>query len=293
LVCVVLLAAFGTAAADRPAPPLWGALKPGSYAVGYRVVYAFDHSRSWQSAQDKAGRPVRISVWYPAAGNGRPMRITDYIRNKAPKPFAAAEADLEQRDTRVTMEWAPPSAGNNLMQAELTASRDVQAAKGRFPLLLYSSGINPYTESNLVMAEYLASHGFVVATVASLGESGLHPEQVTDNANLETDARDLEFAWSLLRAEPDVAPDSFGTFGHSLGGVVAVMLAVRNSDIAAVAGLDGSYGFPDTRVPLCAAEYECRPAGYSPGVQRRGFEHPGFLRPFRSLLHFAAGHVSR
>jgi dienelactone hydrolase len=254
--CVILLvlAAIGDkAAAERAAPPLWGDLKPGPHAVGYRVVYAFDRSRTWQVGQDRLGRPVRISVWYPAAAKGRPMRIADYIHNIAPQRFAIAEADLEQRDKRVTLEWAPPSAGNDLMQAELTASRNARSASGQFPLLLYSSGTNPYTEANVVMAEYLASHGFMVATVDSLGQDSAHPEQDTNNAELETDARDLEFAWSFLRTEPNVDKGSLGTFGHSLGGVIALMIAMQNSDVAAVAGLDGSYGFSDERGMLTSS----------------------------------------
>lgn len=240
-------------AADRPASPLWGELTPGSHAVGYRVIYAFDYSRTWRLPQDRLGRPVRISVWYPATAKGRPMRIADYVHNAAPKPFAEAEADLERRDGQVTLEWAPSSAANDLMRAPMTAYRDAQADKGRYSLLLYSSGTNPYTEANLVMAEYLASHGFVVATVDSLGEDAAHPEQDTNNLELETDARDMEFAWSLLRGQPNVAGQSFGTFGHSLGGVIALMLAMQNPDVAAVAGLDGSYGFSDVRGMLTSS----------------------------------------
>jgi hypothetical protein len=86
---------------------LWGSLNPGSYAVGYRVAYAFDRSRTWhrtrtysepQFSPDVLGRPLRISVWYPAiAGDGK-MRITDYIHNRAPETFRTAEAALEKRD---------------------------------------------------------------------------------------------------------------------------------------------------------------------------------------------------
>lgn len=235
------------------APALWGDLKPGSNAVGYRVIYAFDKSRTWHLPVDALGRPVRVSIWYPAAKKGRAMRIADYIRNEAPDTFKDAEADLEKRDASVTKEWAPASAVADLMKAQLIASRNAPEAKGKFLLLIYSSGINPYTEANLVMAEYLASHGFVIATVASLGEDEAHPEQNTNNAELETDARDLEFAWSLLRGQPNVAGPSFGTFGHSLGGVVALMLATNNHNFGAVAGLDGSYGFSDVRAMLTSS----------------------------------------
>jgi len=84
-----------------------------------------------------------------------------------------------------------------------------------------------------------------VAAVPSLGESDVQPEQFFSKVALETSARDLEFAWSVLRGEPNVSQSGFGTLGHSLGGVVAVLVALRNSDVVAVAGLDGTYGFAD------------------------------------------------
>jgi pimeloyl-ACP methyl ester carboxylesterase len=105
---------------------------------------------------------------------------------------------------------------------------------------------------------FLLQYGFVVATVTSLGDDNAHPEQNTSNGRW-TDARDLEFAWSLLRFEPNVASNSFGTFGHRLGGVIALMLAMQNSDVAAAAGLDGSYGFSDQKAMLTSS-YRYSPA---------------------------------
>src|SRR5438270_13002821 len=75
-------------AVTRPNPPgtpglLWGDLQPGAYSVGFRVLYRRDKTRSWLSANSKSngavgagpGRPIRISLWYPAvpASDARPM----------------------------------------------------------------------------------------------------------------------------------------------------------------------------------------------------------------------------
>lgn len=257
--CMIILA-FALAGipsatlAQSSVPALWGSLAPGPYAVGYRVVYAFDPSRTWHLSRsysdphfspDVLGRPVRISVWYPARAGTKRMRITDYIHNRVPEAFRAAETALEKRDARVIGEWVPPGEFEKLMQTTAGAAQDAQPLKGPFPLVLYSAGVNGYTESNVVMAEFLASQGFVVATVPSLGESDGQPEQAFSKAALETSARDMEFAWSMLRHEPNVNKSGYGTLGHSLGGVVALLLALRNSDVVAVAGLDGTYGFAD------------------------------------------------
>src|SRR5215831_3758792 len=77
--------------ADRTAPPAlpWTALEPGVYPVGYRVLYKFDRSRTWHATRrsgapfspDENGRPVRVSLWYPAGAiDGlRKMKILDYV----------------------------------------------------------------------------------------------------------------------------------------------------------------------------------------------------------------------
>jgi dienelactone hydrolase len=253
-IIVAIIDFHGVALAKESTSVLWGGLNHGPYAVGYRVIYAFDKSRTWHVSRtssepgfspDVLGRPVRISIWYPAiAGDGK-MRIVDYIRNRAPVTFRAAEAALEKRDERVIAERVPAGEFENFMQTSVVACREALPAEGPFPLVLYSAGVNGYTESNVVMAEFLASHGLVVATVPSLGDSDAQPEQAFSTVALETSARDLEFAWSMLRRESIVDKSGFGTIGHSLGGVVALMVALRNSDVLAVVGLDGTYGFAE------------------------------------------------
>src|SRR5947207_6710081 len=78
-----------TAERQGTVPPLlWGDLQPGRYAVGFRVLYRHDRTRKWRpskshlnrAASDK-GRPIRLSVWYPAvpAKGAKAMRYGDYF----------------------------------------------------------------------------------------------------------------------------------------------------------------------------------------------------------------------
>ena len=82
-----LLIAGGLAAQSRNAQrPLWGDLVPGPYAVGFKVTYRLDRSRTWDPtpdsiAQGESARPIRVSVWYPAkpARAARPMPYRAYL----------------------------------------------------------------------------------------------------------------------------------------------------------------------------------------------------------------------
>src|ERR1051326_4177787 len=81
-------------------PSLWGKLSPGPYAVGFRAVYAFDRARTWRVTRayekgfspDPDGRPIRVSVWYPAtiSPGAKRMRYEDYVTLPAPKEIGRA-----------------------------------------------------------------------------------------------------------------------------------------------------------------------------------------------------------
>ena len=58
-----LVCLFATCIGFAQNSPQWGNLKPGTYSIGYTTIRAIDYSRSYF----KAGRPLQIYVWYPAA----------------------------------------------------------------------------------------------------------------------------------------------------------------------------------------------------------------------------------
>ena len=90
----------------------WGTLAAGPYDVGFKTVYQFDRSRTWRAtrrlempfAPDLNGRPIRISVWYPAVrdAHSRQMRYADYVHSpdqrEAPGEFAELNHILELRE---------------------------------------------------------------------------------------------------------------------------------------------------------------------------------------------------
>ncbi|MCP3063449.1 hypothetical protein LXT21_32195 [Myxococcus sp. K38C18041901] len=253
VVGMVLL--VGLPAAAKPAPsPLWGELVPGPHAVGYQVLYRFDMSRTWEVSRpygkaftpDSRGRPLRISVWYPAASaTGRRLRFEDYFRGgTAPKGFADVEALLVEREGG-TYQRNFREAYSTLAATPVNAFANAPAATGRFPLVLATGGQGAMLTTNATLAEYLASHGYVVATVFTLGVSRDEPSLGLSPAEVSVTVRDHEFAWSVVRALPNVDPARLAMVGHSLGGSAALLFAMQNANVSAVVGLDGTYGFPN------------------------------------------------
>lgn len=94
---------------------------------------------------------------------------------------------------------------------------------------------------NTILAEYLASHGYVVATVPQLNPGLWTYDFHSDPVSVENQVRDLEAALGALGTEPGVDRTHVTAMGYSTGGDVALLLADRNPLIDAVIGLDASW----------------------------------------------------
>ncbi len=94
---IVLLAVASTPAAAQD-PLLWGSLKPGPHAVGYRSLFQLDHTREYDPdylpdsavpAAHKA-RPILICIWYPAQKtSAKPMEYRQYLEVSSDDPRIA------------------------------------------------------------------------------------------------------------------------------------------------------------------------------------------------------------
>jgi Chlorophyllase len=256
-------------------PALWGNLQAGSYAVGFRTLFRHDRSRTWKLTRrfdetfspDLEGRPIQIDVWYPASPgeSSRKMHFADYIDQSAPEDFADLNTIMRQRSRDDALGSVPRNEISQLQSLEMNAYRDAQWAKGTFPLVLYFAGLNAPINSNAILGEYLASHGYVVASISLLGPSNQQTFQSRTTDDLESSVRDMEFAWSVLQMEPSIDRIKLAVMGHSVGGVEAVMLGLRDADVSAVIALDGTYGFQGLSGVLTHSY------GYAPQKMRSAF----------------------
>ena len=259
LLAAGLLHVFHLPAASQNVPQTAGAvnlsvLAPGTYGVGFKTFFAEDPSRTWKITRrydqpfsaDENGRPVRIAVWYPASksSSSKPMLYRDYIESGAPQKFEKVGEFLEQRDRTIAKLSVPAARLDDLMASSVSAVRDAPPADGRFPLVVYFPGANDSQDLNVfVLAEYLATRGYVVASVSLLGMNEEKPDQPISATGIELGIRDGEFAWSLLRSQTFVDPEKLAAMGHSLGAIQSAALASRNANVSAVIGMDGTYGF--------------------------------------------------
>jgi dienelactone hydrolase len=247
-----------SAQAGAPAP-LWAGLVPGNYAVGFRAYWVHDRSRTWlpgalpdgrPSPTDPA-RPIRLMVWYPAPASlrTRTMRLGDYEGAATTSGFEADERRAMQTDYGDSASGKgirglrrTTSAFEQFMRTPVPVHMNAVPAVGRFPIVLYALGQGDHTLENTVLCEYLASHGYVVASVPQLGTSPRRAMFVHDPPSYDAQVRDLAFALAtVVHDYPSADSSRVGAIGMSMGGIYALMLAVRNSQVRTVIGLDPSY----------------------------------------------------
>ena len=235
----------------------WGQLQPGQYRVGFRVVQQYDYSRTLKPKTDFAGTPttsetaapMQIGIWYPAkaTASAAKMRYEDYLYlNQKSETFGAiTPADKDKaRDTlrnqfrfAFSREIAEPEM-QAILSASTAAMRDAEPERGPFPVILGGFG---YVGSASVLAEYLASQGYVVAATTR------HTQIATLQVNkpqvaLEWHTRSFEYLLAFLREFRSADLNRMGLLGINYDGMAAVNFQMRNLNADAVVSLDGWEG---------------------------------------------------
>ncbi len=216
-------------------------------AVGFKVLAEKDATRP---LEDGRSRPVQIAIWYPAAkASGARMTYRDYFL------LTASETDPEETpreaDRRKAIEGfesflasagVTKSDAARLLATRMTAVRAAGPAAERFPLVLIAQGNGQSAHDQAFLAEYLASHGYVVATSPSPARltGPVSEEDIPSKA--QEQAADLVFAIKALQTWPSVRPGPAALVGHSFGARSALLVAMSQRDIAALVSLDGGIG---------------------------------------------------
>ncbi len=281
----LLVAATRTPVAAQA--PLWGALEPGPHAVGFRQLLLRDASRPALADADGEpaggaahGRQMQVAIWYPASATSAPrLRFGAYL------DALAQELDFSPLDAR--RRWA--GAAKLVAQAgglggDTTALRaalprlaalataavlDAAPAAGRFPVVLFPEWRMPAT--NGVMAEHLASHGYVVASTSLKGtfDAGV---EVTARG-LETLAADLRFVLAAVDTLPFADATRVGAVGVGIAASGALALQMRTPAVRALVSLDGGITTPLELGLLAATPYH-DPAAVSVPILAIHAPHP-------------------
>ncbi|HUM00720.1 MAG TPA: alpha/beta fold hydrolase [Thermoanaerobaculia bacterium] len=227
----------------------------GSAPPGYRVEWICDITRKWTGSEASGSltpraRWVRIHVWYPATpGTGATMTLRDYFDSPAPPGVPADLAAAIRSNDLGTPSYSfrgiyrgDEAAFSRALETRMAARNGAEPARGTFPVVVYATGQNDFTQDAVLLGEFLASCGYVVVTVPHLGTG---PRRallfVHDPLSYETQLRDLEVALQTALKLPFADGARVAAVGHSYGGIYALLLAMRGPLVRGVVGLDPTY----------------------------------------------------
>lgn len=233
-----------------PAPDYWGELRPGPHAVGFTQHWVLDSTRVLPDGGTYGlrFRPILMNLWYPAEP-GTAAAMMPYsdlfdgaVRAAAPELASYAAELVEFERTIAWRELAKASPDSTspelrtrierLLEGSTAAIRDAAYQPGPWPVVVYTQGSQSSMDDNLVLCEFLASHGFLVVGSA-------YPEE--DNTSFATNASDQSrqrdirrLIWELSRTL-GYAPDRVIGVGHSAGAQALQLFAADPS--ATITGL--------------------------------------------------------
>lgn len=242
-------------------------LAAGKYAVGFRLHVREDASRTFTLKSGVArARPIRMFVWYPArAARGKQqMTFRGYVEAEG---RGLADATPRFGDT-VGGAALSETQVQAILASRTHAIVDAAAAPGRFPFVLLGGGFNSTAYHHTLLAEYLASHGYVVAALSTLPER--EGERLAfDKAGLGVLVGDLQFALRELVKEAQVDARRLGLVGWSVGGVALAAIAAQDVRVAAFVSLDSGLSY-DYGLPLLDDYLPARQPRPTPLLDLRG-----------------------
>lgn len=225
----------------------WGKLKSGKYKVGFRTIKTYDSSRTYKPDEGIKYRPLLIHVWYPSTSTGQEfLKYKSYVLLETLREnFTNKNADEYCKQTMYGyIDYGKKVMGNldvsmDEVLSSLTASlNDAEPAKGKFPLIIYAPSLGKSSIQNNIVCEYFASHGYIVASVASAGENS--QVMTSDEKGVIAQVQDIEYVVNYLKNIENLKFSNIGTFGFSWGGFSNIIHQMRNDYVKAVASWDGS-----------------------------------------------------
>ncbi len=236
---------------------LLGSLKTGPHTVGFMSQHHWDGSRPPIKEQiNKSGRGIQVNIWYPAQSDGHPMELLDYIKlvSKESNPMKTHSSikdwvsELSQEQMNSHGISLNESGLIQLLQQDIPmlAHRGASPKPGPFPVII----IGPETAFKwAITAEFIASHGFVVATVPITGTDTKRPnhEQTLFDVQavikgLQTEIKDLQFLINVIRNLSHADINQTGLLGYSSNVTAGLGLALNGFEFKAVVSLEGGIG---------------------------------------------------
>lgn len=157
---------------------------------------------------------------------------------------------------------------NTTDKIQLYGTLTLPNQNGDFPVAILISGSGPQDRNSeifnhkpfLVLADYLTKNGIAVLRVDDRGTG--KSTGIYNTAGIDEFKRDTQFAVAYLKTRKEINTSKIGLIGHSLGGVIAPIIASESKNIDFIILLAGS-GIRGDKLMLLQKEMIERSMGVS------------------------------
>ena len=244
--------------------PILGDLTIGEHSVGFQTIFTHDRAKNAVPFSDwngnlsdnhtsENGRQYQINIWYPAqAHSGAALNYGDYVdlmgrqtnfgESEEQKAFARQTFVRQTRDLRNIREAEnklelTTEQLNQLLDLDVFARLNANAAAGKFPVVVYPNGSSPAYQS--ITCEFLASHGYIAVAFAPKGRfsSGMEISTI----GLEVAVDDLEFVLDKVSETANADMNQVAILANAISSSVGAAAVSRNEKFKALISLEGGF----------------------------------------------------
>ena len=221
----------------------WGSLNKGDYNVGFTTFALSDSSRGY----GKGARPILLSLWFPQeAAEGTRVTFEDYLATEARK---LRLAPLSAQEKRAAMEVFVNKISKRGAQAEdirALTKQVTMASRGELnptalPLIFVLQGGGRPAYTQFVLNEYLASHGYLVVSLADLKHSPNRSHNSSEK-NSRAMSVDIDFVLNYLETHFNHAFEAKAAIAFSKAGEAVLLNQSSQQQFQALVMLDAQPG---------------------------------------------------
>ena len=301
----------------------------GPYEVGFESYNTYDDSRPYLLGEDTISRPLLIHFWYPSkekieSQNLEFKHYIDLIMLR--EDYGKSMSEIDENSFNYVYAYSEFAKNNLGLDTSITAQEildspvsaksgiPIQKIGSGFPLLIYAPSNSKSSVQNHMICEYLASHGFMILSVASAGPTSIQREKIGESTMAQV--IDLEHILKYAEDSLNIKYTKLGLFGFSSGGNAITIFQMRNESVDAVFSMDGGqeygaysaiykmadFNLEKANVPYCAVVnnyenfsiyplYNSVPSSEKYMFQMPYLDHNGFISHWRFFESCSPGSV--
>lgn len=214
--------------------------------IGFDRTIISDSTRQFGTTH----RPIVVNYWYPAtpSNSAKPLTYRDYVL------ASTFELDLAQvtNGDRILLEEQVRLNLNyfDVMDEEFKRILSMPAkavlaaspAKGKHRLVVVVGGTQGSNTFFTALAESLSSHGFIVATLSSVGANDSIP-CAYDAACIQNQAKDLTLLIDYFCEKNWIEPSNVSLLAWSFGGLSSLYYQQQFRTVKSIVSFDSALGY--------------------------------------------------